>query len=70
MGVLSSALGAPDMRMLLVGQLHFFGLYHSTPLVVAAVRTDMVWKLWLITLGAGRRVGKCKPLMGSSLAPS
>ena len=70
MGVLSSALGAPDMRMLLVGQLHFFSFDHRTPLVVAAVRTDMVRKLGLITLGAGGQVGKCKPLMGPSLATS
>ena len=56
--------------MLLAGQLHFFGLYHSTPLIVAAVQADMVRKLGLITLGAGRQVWKCHLLMGPSLATS
>lgn len=56
--------------MLPMGQLHFFGLYDSTPLVVAAVRTDMVWKLGLVTLGTGRQVGKCHLLMGTPLATS
>ena len=59
-----------DMRVLPAGLLHLFGFDHSTPLVVAAVRTNMVWKFGLVTLWAGREVGKFEPLVGSSLAAS